>query len=69
MILQSSASNKSLRIHEGGALDGKGGRGALAQFKVHVRRPGVVALQSVHNPNNWLAINQGKTIGTVSDYV
>ena len=28
-------------------------------------RPGVVALQNVHVPLNWLAIFQGQTVGTV----
>lgn len=37
-----------------------------AQFTVHVRRPGVIALQNVSDPTRWLAIYQGKTIGTVS---
>ena len=36
-----------------------------AQWKVHVRRPGVIALQNVHTSENWLAIRDGKTIGNV----
>ncbi len=64
VILQSCASLKSLRIVDG-TLDGKGGREAFAQFKVHVRRPGVVALQNIHEPENWLAVFQNDTIGTV----
>ena len=36
-----------------------------AQWKVHVRRPGVIALQSIHTSENWLAIRDGKTIGNV----
>ena len=39
----------------------------LAQFTVHVRRPGVIALQNVHDSNKWLAILDGKLIGTVSN--
>ena len=54
-------------INTGGVVQGVGGRGVTSQFKVHVRRPGVVALQSVHKPKHWLAIYQGTTIGTVSD--
>ena len=65
MILGSHASGKSLRINEANIVEGHGGRGEFAQFRVHVRRPGVVALQNVRNPNNWLAIFQGQTIGTV----
>ena len=37
-----------------------------AQFTVHVRRPGVIALQNVADPERWIAIYQGKTIGMVS---
>ena len=69
VILRSCASNMNLRIHEGGVVQGLGGDGYFAQFRVHVRRPGVVALQNVHTPENWLAINQGKTVGTVRDYL
>ena len=64
MILQSEASKKSLRINDGD-VEGNGGRGELAQFRVHVKRPGVVALQNVHESYNWLAIFQEQTIGTV----
>ena len=64
MILQSKASKKSLRINDGD-VEGNGGRGELAQFRVHVKRPGVVALQNVHESYNWLAIFQEQTIGTV----
>ena len=31
-----------------------------AQFIVHVRGPGVVALQNVKNPNLWLRIKDSK---------
>ena len=37
-----------------------------AQWKVHVRRPGVIALQNEQSPENWLAIRDGKAIGNVS---
>lgn len=37
-----------------------------AQWKVHVRRPGVIALQNMHTSQHWLAIRDGKTIGNVS---
>ena len=67
LILESCASGKSLRINEGGDVQGTGGRGQFAQFRVHVRRPGVVALQNVRNAENWLAVYQGKTIGTVRE--
>ena len=33
----------------------------LAQFIVHVRSSGVVALQNVGNPSRWLAIEGGVT--------
>ncbi len=66
VILRSYASNKHLVINTAGGVQGNGGRGVTTQFKVHVRRPGVVALQSVHKPVYWLAIHQGNTIGTVS---
>ena len=36
----------------------------LAQSSVHVKSPGVVALQNVHTPP-WLAIFQGQTVRTV----
>ena len=65
VFLQSNASGKSLRINQSGDIEGVGGRGELAQFRVHVRRPGVVALQNVRTAEYWLAIYQGKTIGTV----
>ncbi len=64
VILQSKASKKSLRINNGD-VEGNGGRGELAQFRVHVKRPGVVSLQNVHESYNWLAIFQEQTIGTV----
>ena len=37
----------------------------LAQWKVHVRRPGVIALQNKHTSAHWLAIRDGATIGHV----
>ena len=37
----------------------------VAQWKVHVRRPGVIALQNQHTPAHWLAIRDGATIGYV----
>ena len=37
-----------------------------AQFIVHIRRPGVIALQNVANTDCWLSILEGKTLGTVS---
>ena len=64
-MLESKASNKTLRINNGD-VEGRGGRGRLAQFYVHMRRPGVVALQNVNNTNNWLAIHNHQLIGTVS---
>lgn len=36
-----------------------------AQWKVHVRRTGVIALQNIHTSEHWLAIHNGKTIGNV----
>ena len=67
VILQSCASGKSVRINMTGQVEGVGGNGYHAQFRVHVRRPGVVALQNVHNSQNWIAIHQGRTIGTVRE--
>ena len=52
VILESRASGKSLRINEANIVEGYGGQGELAQFRVHVRRPGVAALQNVHTPTN-----------------
>lgn len=37
----------------------------IAQFSVHVHRPGVITLQSVYNPDWWLAIYDGKPVGSV----
>ena len=65
LILESYASGKSLRISEAGNVQGTGGRGHFAQICIHMRCPGVVVLQNVHTPENWLAIIQGKTVGTV----
>ncbi|CAI8042897.1 hypothetical protein GBAR_LOCUS23795, partial [Geodia barretti] len=62
VILESCASGKTLRSLHGKA-EGIGGRGAHAQWKVHVRRPGVIALQNQHTPSHWLAIRDGATIG------
>ena len=52
VILESRASGKSLRINEANIVEGNGGQRELSQFRVHVRRPGVVALQNVHTPTN-----------------
>ena len=65
LILEFYASSRSLRISETGDIQGTGGRGLFAQIRVHVRCPGVVALQNVHTSENWLAIILGKTVGTV----
>ena len=65
IVLESKASNKSLRINNG-EVEGRGGQGTWAQFYVHVRRPGVVALQNVNNTSQWVAIHNHKLIGTVS---
>ncbi len=65
MILQSRASEKSLRVSQDGEVQGTGAHGPFAQFRVHVKRPGVVSLQNVKNPDYWLAVFQGKTVGTV----
>ena len=65
IVLESQATHKSLRIHSGD-VEGIGGRGKLAQFIVHVRRPSVVALQNVSNTDHWLGIIDNKLIGTVS---
>jgi hypothetical protein len=62
MILVSKSSGKSLRSFHGTA-QGIGGQGAHAQWKVHLRRPGVIALQNMHTSEHWLAIRDGQTIG------
>ena len=66
VILQSRASEKSLRVSQDGEVQGTGAHGPFAQFHVHVKRPGVISLQNVKNPHYWLAVFQGKTVGTVS---
>ena len=40
-----------------------------AQYTVHNRGEGIVALQNVQIPNNWIAIKNGQTVGTVSDVI
>ena len=40
-----------------------------AQFIVHIRRFGVIALQNVANRDCWLSILEGSTLGTVSHCV
>ena len=37
-----------------------------AQFRVHSQSPGVIALQSMHNPDWWLALYDGVVDGKVS---
>jgi len=37
----------------------------IAQFRVHVHRPGVIALQNVYNSDWWLAIYERKSLGSV----
>ena len=39
VILESRASGKSLGINKANIIEGHGGQGELAQFRVHVRRP------------------------------
>ena len=41
----------------------------VAQYTVHNRGEGIVALQNVQIPNNWIAISNGQTVGTVSDVI
>ena len=36
-----------MRINEANIVEGCGGQGESARFRVHVRHPGVVALQNV----------------------
>lgn len=55
------ATGRDLRINLNGTVDGLGGGKKLAQFTVHVRRPGVVALQNVAVVQNWLCIMGGIT--------
>ena len=45
VILESCASGRSLRINEANIFESL----EVAQFRVHVERPGVVALQNVHS--------------------
>ena len=42
---------------------------STALYTVHNRGPGIVALQNVQNPNHWITIKNGQTIGTVSDVI
>ena len=67
IVLESQATQKSLRISNGD-VEGIGGRGKLAQFIVHVRRPSVVALQNAGNTDHWLGMVDDKLIGTVILY-
>lgn len=55
IVLESRASGKTLRFR-GGEVEGVGGHGALAQFVVHVKAPGVVALQNKKERKQWLRI-------------
>lgn len=38
----------------------------IAQFIVHVRSPGKIALQNVAHADNWLGIYEGRALGSVS---
>ena len=42
-----------------------------AMFTVRLRGKGSqeVSFQNVHNPQHWIAIRHGETIGTVSDVI
>ena len=42
---------------------------SAALYTVHSRGQGIVALQNVQNPNHWIAIKNGQTVGTVSDVI
>lgn len=57
IFLKSVASQKNLRIHSNGIVDGNGGTGKFAQFVVHTTNTGTVKLQSAANPQYWLRIN------------
>ncbi|CAI8042893.1 hypothetical protein GBAR_LOCUS23792, partial [Geodia barretti] len=65
LVFISEASGKTLRVKDNGDAEGKGGEGAMAQFKVHVRGPQRVALQNVHNPRHWLRIKDNDLNGKV----
>ena len=65
IFIQSVVSGNNLRINNG-EVEGTGRQDKLAQFIVHDRRPGVVALQNVNASDSYLAIYDGRTIGTVS---
>ena len=39
-----------------------------AQFKVHIRPSGKIALQNAANPDSWLGIFEGRTLGSVSHF-
>lgn len=41
----------------------------LAQFKVHVRGPQVVSLQSMHDPSHWLRIYKNDLNAKVCIYL
>lgn len=62
--LTSKAHGKNLRIHQNGAIDGRGGTGQWATFTVHGRGPHV-ALALQDHPNKFIAIkNNSLTHGT-----
>ena len=42
---------------------------STARFIVHVRSSGAIVLQNYKERGNYLAINKGKLIGTVSSYM
>jgi hypothetical protein len=63
VVLQSVTSRHTLCVSEG-EISGKGTRDANSEFRVHVWSSGKVALQNMSNPDNWLTVYGGKTLGS-----
>ena len=64
ITLKSCASEKYVCISNG-EIEGASEPITQARFIVHVRRNGVVALQSVNSSDDWLGVFDGNLIGTV----
>lgn len=64
VILHSQNTGKNLRIMPDGSVNGHGGNGDKAQFKVHKNGKGIIKFQNVDNPHHWLRItNDHKLCG------
>lgn len=63
LVFYSASSGKTLRVKENGTVEGRGGEGTMAQFKVHVLRHQRVALQNLKHPRYWLRIKDNDLNG------